>query len=289
MDNNNERLQVIPLNTYELRVQYQADIAALEKKFSYPLGDSDFFQIDHGSNYFAFFDRLAVSLNGSIPEVHYHIALVDGQLAAVIAAVLRCIPLKHGQSAELVWYICDLKVDPQHRDKRLPLTLFARLANSIAVTKNYPSDELVKAKIYAIAMNSADGQTKLAKFLQKSPWMPMTASAQLAIFNGSADSIFRIQAILERHRGLPTFTSLHGKKDLILRSTGAPMPLLHAQFGCYSTSGLSIDNNCWHMFCVTTADPLYKELCAELTPTAMATILSRNIDSDWKFIVSSEI
>lgn len=52
----------------EERARFQPSIAVLEKVAAYPLGN-DFFQIDHGVDYFAFFDRLG--------QVNYYVVL-DG-------------------------------------------------------------------------------------------------------------------------------------------------------------------------------------------------------------------
>ena len=90
------------------RSQYENSIAELEKIASYPLGE-DRFTIDHGSDYFAFFDRLG--------ETVFHIYLDGPKVVALGAAVLRTIPNTDGKEQK-VWYLCDLKVHPEatHRD-----------------------------------------------------------------------------------------------------------------------------------------------------------------------------
>ena len=50
------RVKIVHLRA-EDRPAYQDRVAALERLASYPLGD-DRFELDHGPDYFAFFDRL---------------------------------------------------------------------------------------------------------------------------------------------------------------------------------------------------------------------------------------
>ena len=98
------------------RPQFQAGIASLEQNAIYPLGQ-DFFQIDHGTDYFAFFDRLG--------DVHYYIALEGQQVVAVGAGILRQVTDQQGQSPQLAWYLCDLKVHPQYQGQLLSLRLLS--------------------------------------------------------------------------------------------------------------------------------------------------------------------
>jgi len=80
--------------TAEERQHFQAGIGAIEQIARYPLGD-DFFQIDHGQDYFAFFDRLG--------QVSYYIALIDEIVVAVGAGVLRQITYCHKEAAQQAW------------------------------------------------------------------------------------------------------------------------------------------------------------------------------------------
>ena len=59
---------------------------------TYPYGDQ-FFKIDHGKDYFAFFERLG--------KLYYYVLVDKHRVAGVVAAVLRHIP-SH------TWYKKDL-------------------------------------------------------------------------------------------------------------------------------------------------------------------------------------
>ena len=84
-------------------------IATFEKSIRYPYG-RDFFSIDHGEDYLAFFNRLG--------KPHYLVAGQDEKPAAMACGVLRNL------DGTKVWYLGDLKVDPAYRGRRLPAKLF---------------------------------------------------------------------------------------------------------------------------------------------------------------------
>ena len=94
--------------TFQERQLFQPGIVAIEKIATYPLGD-DFFKIDHGVDYFAFFDRLG--------KLNYYIMCDGEHVAAVGAGVLRQVPYLQGKSPQEAWYLCDLKVHP-HDQRR---------------------------------------------------------------------------------------------------------------------------------------------------------------------------
>ena len=59
-------------------------LQAFETRAEYPYGD-DFFKLDHGANYFAFFERLGEPL--------FHVAIDDDRIAACAAGVLRTLEI----------------------------------------------------------------------------------------------------------------------------------------------------------------------------------------------------
>src|SRR5690349_2320433 len=93
--------------TRDRRELYRDRIVRLESEARYPLG-ADFFGIDHGEDYFAFFDRLG--------DVHYYAAVDGDRVAAVATGIVRRVPQK-------TWYLCDLKVTPDYRKRHIPLRM----------------------------------------------------------------------------------------------------------------------------------------------------------------------
>jgi hypothetical protein len=77
----------------------------------------------------------------------------------------------------------------------------------------------------------------------------------------------------------------------VLASTGAPMPLLHAQFGPAAERGGASEPQAGsvHMFCAPETDPLHTELLG-VAPSASATVIHHRMGaSDWKFVLTSDI
>ena len=63
-------------------------------------------------------------------------------------AILRRVPPGTGQPAEPAWYLCDLKVHPDHRGRLLMLRLMRALAASTRTATE---------RGYAVSMGSGDG------------------------------------------------------------------------------------------------------------------------------------
>lgn len=260
--------------TPSLRREYQSRIAGLEKLASYPLG-KDSFQIDHGADYFAFFDRMGFT--------KYFIALDGDSVVAVAAGVLR-------EASPRAWYLCDLKVHPDYRHQRIPLRMLGK-----AFLPNY----LKCRNGYAISMNPSDGSpNRVVKLLRRFRWAPNSLATTLSLFSLDADTVTRVRPVIEKHRGTVSFLSLKGKKDLILKSTGQTMPLLHFQFG-ESRVGRSASETRFrepqagftHMLSCPESDPLRDELRSlGYEPTATASVIHHGMRAvDWNFILTSEI
>lgn len=73
----------------------------MEKGIKYPLGN-DQFEIDHGPEYFKFFERLG--------EIYFSVVVDENssKIAAVVCGVLRNFPAKKKQKLR-AWYFCNLK------------------------------------------------------------------------------------------------------------------------------------------------------------------------------------
>lgn len=259
------------------RPRYAERLAALERLATYPLG-GDTFRIDHGPDYFAFFDRMG--------ESRHMVALEGDELVAVGGGVRRRIPLRDGARPTEVWYGCDMKVHPAHRGRRIPLKMTSR-----ALFKALP-DYFRTPRGYAITMNPGDGAPNPVVKLSKHFFIKTVATTQLGVWSFDAETMARMAEVVVRHRGPISYLSLRGIKDIVLGSTGAPMPLLHVQFGPCAERGIDapLDGHT-HMLCAPLGDALANELAAHgHAPGATATVISKGMDDcDFRFVLTSEI
>jgi len=251
---------------------YQERIAALEKIAWYPLGE-DSFQIDHGRDYFAFFRRMG--------QLEYYICVDGDEVAAVGAGVLRSSPKG--------WYLGDLKVHLKYRGQRLPLKMLSK-----AFLPNY----LRCRRGYAISMNPSDGSpNRIVRLLQNFRWAPIHFATKLWIYSLDTQAMRHCEPILRAHRGPVGYLSLQGIKDLILKSTGAPLPLIHVQFGPNADHRIREPvPGATHMFACPDGDALQSALAAAgINPTASASIVHHGMNRlspkglDWNFVLTSEI
>ncbi len=254
--------------------RWQPGITALEAGAWYPLGE-DRFRIDHGVDYFAFFRRLGA--------LRYYVAEVDGEVVAVAAGVLRRVPLVEGGPLKRCWYLCDLKVRPDHRGAHLPLRMLSRA---------FPLNYLRCPRGYGISMNPPGGANRMVRLLQRFRWASATLGATLELFSLDAVEMNRARAFVETHRGPISFLSLAGKKDIVMEGTGRPMPLLHVQFGPLAEAGAPAPvPGSVHMLCAPVGDPLAAGLRRlGFTPSATASVIQHRMgSSDWRFVLTSDI
>jgi len=257
------------------RQQWHSAIVALEKGVRYPLGD-DFFEIDHGDDYFAFFDRMGTSAMYAAIDHH--------TLAAIGSIVMRSIPPHEATSPRSCWYVCDLKVFHKYRRNRIPIKMF-----KAGFPRKYP----ICPRGYAVSMNPGDGsENPVVRLAGHVKLAPVSVGAHLLFYSMSAEEIRAHRSILELHRGPISFLSMRGIKDILLESTQAPMPMLHLQFGPCAEAGLEepLEEHI-HMFCTPSDDPLAEAMLAiGVMPTATATVLHHRMgDWDWSFILTNEI
>ena len=261
-------VKITPKNRY----LYEEQIVALEKIATYPIGD-DFFQIDHGKDYFHFFERLG--------KMFYHAAIVEDRVVAVGCGIIRYVPFAYGGKVKKCWYLCDLKVHPEFRRNRIPLQMLYS-----AFFPNY----FRCMRGYTISMNPSDGENRVVKILCRFKWIPISYQHELELYNLSYDELQNLQPLIEKHRGAVSFHSHKGVKDIVLQSTNKPMPLLHMQFGKCAENTCEAQKEHVHMFCTPKDDPLSQQVKAEgLTPSATASIIGHRMKSDWKFILTRDI
>lgn len=253
--------------------KYKNDVESIEKHAEYPLGD-DFFRIDHGPRYFAFFERLG--------NVHYY-GWRDqlGKIIAVGAGVLRRLD---GVGFPKAWYLCDLKVHPAHRGQHLPLRIFRRV-----FFFNY----LKCSRAYAISMNNGlKTKNKVSRLFRNFKWVQFADDQFLEIWSLDYEQIQVALPLIEAQRGTTTFLALTGVKDLILSRTQKPLPILHAQFGPLAQSaGGKPTVGAIHMLCTPADDQLSKELKKSgFKVNTTATIISYRMNAtDWSWVLTSDI
>ena len=261
----------------------------------YPLGN-DSFRISHGPDYYAFFKRLGkVYMKGSFK---------DGELIGVGCGVLRKIKCNREKWDtawdtvwDTVWYMCDLKVTKKYRRRHIILKMLIQSMNKLSLSN----------KVYGISMNNNTDNITL-KLAKRIPFLNFKEGPQLMIYSLNYDKLIIALPIVKKYRGNISFLSLNGIKDLILKSTGEPMKLLHLQWtndsendsenytgkGKDKTNTDNINDlkkDYTYMFCCPKNDPMYKELKKVNIETEIsATIIHYNMDDcDWKFIMTSEI
>ena len=261
--------------TPQTRRTWESGIAGLEQGISYPLGQ-DRFTIDHGLDYFAFFDRMG-------PASTY-VATVDQKVAAVGSLVSRRIPPSPGRTPVDTWYLCDLKVNRPHRRKRIPIRMFSA---------GFRSKYTICPRGYAISMNPSDGsENPIVRLARHITLAPVSTGPTLLFYSLSCADMIRIRPFVEEHLGPIGFLSLKGVKDIVLQSTGLPMPLLHLQHGPCAVDGLhDPQDEHVHMFCTPMTDPLAEVMLQQgVAATATASILHHRMKNwDWRFVLSSEI
>jgi hypothetical protein len=247
-------------------------IVALEADATYPLG-TDRFRLDHGPDYFAFFDRLG--------EARHDIAIEDGRVLAIACGVVRSIPL--GGQRVSAWYGCDMKVIPEARGRHIPLRMLAN-----AFVSGYARCR----RGYAISMDPPDRENPVARLLGRFPLLPIRKVAGLVLYSLDAHAMRGAAPLLVRARGPIGYRSLAGIKDVVLESTGRPMPLWHVQHGVLGdpTHADPVEGGV-HMFSVPDDDALVTDLRSlGLEPSATASVLAHGLDdARFDFVLTSDI
>ena len=254
------------------RPLYRERIRGLEQGVRYPLG-IDEFEIDHGEDPFAFFDRLGSTV--------YLAAIRDGEVVGGMASVLRQLP---GPPKRSAWYLCDLKSVPGWRGRGISAPLFSHALSRLAGQSE---------RAYGISMDPGDGApNRVVRRLSRVPGGHMRFATTLEIFNFDDEAMERVRPTVERHRGAVGWLSLEGIKDLKLKSTGSRMPLLHTQFGpCAAPGSETPVPGAVHMLCTPIGDALGDALRRSgHAPDATASIVQRSLpDQDWRMVLTSDI
>ena len=253
---------------------YQDRIARLQSHFSSSLGD-DYFYFDHGADYFEWFRTLG--------KLYYFVVLDGDDVVAVAASTIRQLTSPSGEKSEPFFYLCDLKVLPSHQGKKLPEKLF---------TNRFPHHYFKCPRGYAVSLDPADGSdNSVVRMLDNFPFIPFDLASRIGIVALDTELMAEVDPILRRHRGPVYYNSLSGIRDMILHSTGEPLPVLHAQFGPFSQCGHEnpVDNHI-HMFCAPLDDPLIRDLeLRGIRPVATASVIQHRMEGwKWQFLLTSE-
>ncbi len=245
----------------------QQELAGFERRFEYPLG-RDHFHIDHGSDYLAFFR----ALGEPFPFVAESAQGIVGVLIAV----------KKRTARGPVWYLCDLKVSPLSERG-----LGQRLLASWARAHLEPN-----AAAFGVSMNAADGSNRMARVARRCPAAGVVATTEVVLFSFDHATWLRVASTVERELGAVAFFDPRGTKDIVLASTGQPLPLLHAQHGPFARPRVGpARKDHTHMLCLPRTDSLVGTLAERgATPNASATVLHRAMPQfDWRHLLTSDI
>ncbi len=248
---------------------YAKQIQELENLADYPFGD-EFFKINHGTNYFSFFDRLG--------DMTFRVALHQNKVVACAAGIVRTL-LLNGKTIK-AWYLCDLKVHPDYLGQKIPSKIFK---------KNLITNYLKCGRAYAISMNPRIGENRVVRLLKKFSWLPFNLSTKINFYNLPYQEL--LQFIENNNLDSQCFLSLSGIKDLILNSTGKPIKLLHFQSRqLIDTVYIGPTPDHIHMYCAIVGSNLDNLLSKRFKPAASASVISHRMNNfNWDFISSSDI
>lgn len=245
------------------------EIQKLENIAEYPYGD-DFFKLDHGPDYFAFFARMGEPL--------FHVALAGRRVVGCAAGVLRTLKIEN--KTVRAWYLCDLKVDPEFR-----------LVTTLLLKKNLFRNYLKCSRAYAVSMNPAAGENRVVKLLTRVSQMSVECAGTLNFYSFGQSTAAVFQKDLEAKIGPVSYLSLAGVKDLIMKSTGERLPLFHIQHGPSAEAGAQTPPaEGTYMICAFEDSDLDKLLKDRFPVSATASVLSHRLKPEnWNFILTSDI
>lgn len=204
---------------------------------SYPLGDETF-HIDHGRDYFAFFERMGDMFYFALthpsmgppsfvnPPKKESPKEREGEVFGSVCYVLQDLPLNNSnrhlrlksRSAlplrVKVAYLCDLKIDPRYRGLGYTNLLWTRTIPTILLRTRY---------FYAISMNPQEGESNPILEMGKHQILPWGRSIEeagkIVIYSLSEKEfygVFDVVMSVKRRFGTVSFLSLEGIKDIII-------------------------------------------------------------------------
>lgn len=264
-------VQILKIGPEE-QTAFNDRLRALESHMVYPYG-TDSFQIDHGKDYFAFFNRLG--------RVFFHAAVVGDSVVACGCGILRIFP--SAGVLKRVWYLCDLKVHPNFRHRGIPGRL---------LRKKLFTNLLLCRRAYTISMNPASGRNKVLDVIERFPWVPFRQIGTLCFYQLTLEQVQILLPEINQVVGDEIrFIRLSGVKDIVLNSTNEAMPLFHAQYGpIASPSAMPAHADGQYMFCCSEDSVLHTTLNRHYSPSATASVLGFRINKEiFRYILSSDV
>lgn len=247
--------------------QWKTSLHEFEEHFTYPLGD-DSFSIDHGPDYLAFFRRMG--------NAHLYATEKDGKIIAVGAGTIQ-----HRFKA---WYLCDMKVHPDFRGRKIPVKMFR---------KYFLPCYLKSQKGFALNMEDSSGKKNpITKIMETLPWTPLKKGARILFYYEGAEKTIDAMTVLKSSRPGISFSTLKGVKDLVLKSSNSPIPLLHMEWNdkLPGTFEAPIKDHL-HMWCLDETSELNKSLEAvNIKPKAAGLIFHHRLSHlNWNDLRTSEL
>ena len=264
-------IEIKEINNIEDRHIYNEKLLEFEKIFKYPIGQ-DYFTIDHGNDYFRFFDYIG--------KPFFFIVEKNNQIIAVSAAVLREIRTSLNKPKEDVWYLCDLKIHPDHQGQFI-LQKLLRYA--------FPKYSRISRKIYAITMNDNNSyQNRVVNLAYKLPYLGMEFKEIIDFYLLDVSQGGPAKSLLSRNKD--SFVSLVGVKDLILQSNGLSLPILHLSKNPSYRKDKDISAQKKYMFCnMNSSQESITFHKNKFIPFASASLIANFSPSNWEFIESCDL
>lgn len=253
---------------------YNNSLKQFEKKMEqrYALGDKTF-TINHGDNYFDFFKRIG--------KTHYYLIRHHNEIIGTGCAILKT------KKAHKFWYLCDLKIDPQHRKRNLTRKLFMKMFGQFISESSSG---------YLVTMNTNPMTNPVFSIFRKMTTLCgfNLRYATLLIYQIDIDNYNKIYKLLcDFYQSRLSFVKLNGIKDIVVENQ--PLNLYHLHHNSDNT-----DNETTVISDTTTAIIMFS--CLEnsslsdklqeigITTNTKATIIYNNMDFyNWNHIVTSEI
>lgn len=228
-------------------------LRSFERSFRYPLGD-DAFRIDHGAEYFAFFERMGRA------EV-YLASRGDGVVGSLVAVYRTDL-------ATPCWYLADLKVDARGAGAMVGARLLRAWQRHVG-----------DAPAYAVSMDEGCSPSRLTRLLVRLGVVRLAGS--LRLFTVPPAQRDEVGALLHHTWGGLQMESLAGIKDIQLERLGERWPLVHVgppgrrEAGASSPS--TLDASVTWMGCLPAEDVLWEALLRlGARPAGSASLLHRN-------------
>lgn len=269
--------KVISVNDKDNLLKFNSALQTFESHFTYPISTTQRFKIIHGEvdqkNYLDFFKSLGVA--------KFFIAIEKNNwnqkkiIVGAACAVLRKIRGKSG-SLKKVWYLCDLKVIPEHQGKNVPFLLFLRIFWCSFRSRKW----------YGISMNSRPGNNKLASYLKRQGFSFTERTLNFYFFE--AEEIIQHKSYLENALKKHGFSNFYFKDNSHLKSfqlfdvrdpsITSEWKILHMQYGKSAHFNDPVPGYV-HMLATFDGSVFDTDIKAlEKQPSTTATVMSKGVE-----------